>query len=272
MEELFHIFREAGQGGRMMSSCATAAPTTDRHEVDDLLLEPFRYLQQVPGKNVRGQLIDAFQVWLSIPADVVVVIKRVVEYLHNASLLIDDIEDNSLLRRGRAVAHTIYGIPNTLNCANYIYFMALEDCQTLNNPAALAVFTGELLNLHRGQGRDILWRDSGRCPTEDEYVAMVLDKTGGLFRLAVKLMLCFSDRTQDYVPLVNMMGIYFQVRDDLINLASPKYQEGKSFAEDLSEGKFSLPIIHCVHARPEDTRVLSILKQRTQSREVNALH
>ena len=188
------------------------SPQMQRHEVDDLLLEPFRYLQQAPGKNVRGQLIDAFQIWLDIPTDAVEVTKRVVEFLHNASLLIDDIEDSSLLRRGRAVAHTIYGVPNTLNCANYVYFMALEECQTLNSHAALGVFTGELLNLHRGQGRDILWRDSGHCPTEDEYVSMVLDKTGGLFRLAVKLMACFSARTADYGPLVNMMGIYFQVR------------------------------------------------------------
>ena len=50
------------------------------------------------------------------------------------------------------------------------------------------VFVRELLNLHRGQGQDILWRDQLRCPTEAEYTRMVLDKTGGLFRLAVGLM------------------------------------------------------------------------------------
>ena len=57
----------------------------------------------------RSQLIDAFQVWLKIPEDRVRMIKQIVGYLHNASLLVDDIEDNSKLRRGKPVAHMIYG-------------------------------------------------------------------------------------------------------------------------------------------------------------------
>lgn len=73
---------------------------------------------------------------------------------------------------------------------------------------------------------------------------MILDKTGGLFRMAVGLMQCFSSNDEDYTELVNLMAIYFQVRDDLINLANTKYHKHKSFCEDLTEGKFSFPIIH----------------------------
>jgi geranylgeranyl diphosphate synthase type 3 len=64
----------------------------------------------------------------------------------------------------------------------------------LDSAEAVAVFTRELLNLHRGQGLDILWRDSGFCPTETDYRKMVMDKTGGLFRLAIGLMQCFSQQ------------------------------------------------------------------------------
>jgi len=61
------------------------------------------------------------------------VIKQIVGFLHNASLLIDDIEDDSKLRRGKPVAHMVYGVPQTLNCANYVYFLAMEKCnRTLN--------------------------------------------------------------------------------------------------------------------------------------------
>ena len=87
-------------------------------------------------------------------------IKQIIGELHNASLLIDDIEDNSQLRRGIPVAHSIYGVPNTINCANYVYFLALERVHMLANPRAMGVFVYELLNLHRGQGQDILWRDT----------------------------------------------------------------------------------------------------------------
>ncbi len=163
------------------------------HMPDTTLLEAFEYISQVPGKDVRGQLIDAFQVWFQIPEDRVRTIKKLIGELHNASLLIDDIEDDSTLRRGIPVAHSIYGVPTTINCANYVYFMALERCHRLGNSHAMNVFVLELLNLHRGQGQDILWRDNLRCPSEGEYERMVLDKTGGLFRLAVGLMQAFSD-------------------------------------------------------------------------------
>ena len=91
----------------------------------------------------------------------------IIASLHNASLLVDDIEDSSKLRRGVPCAHTIYGIANTINCANYVFFLALEKCHTLQSKPAMDVFVLELLNLHRGQGQDILWREECRCPTGD---------------------------------------------------------------------------------------------------------
>jgi len=197
-------------------------------------------------------------------------VKDVVADLHNASLLIDDIEDNSNLRRGVPVAHHIFGTPSVINCANYVYFLALEKCHALQNSKAMQVFVKECLNLHRGQGQDILWRDTGKCPTEAQYCAMVIDKTGGLFRLAVGLMQAFATQQTetDFSPLVNKLALYFQIRDDLINLADAEYMKSKSFCEDLTEGKFSFPIIHCIRVDESDTRLLSILKQRTTDVEV----
>lgn len=58
----------------------------------------------------------------------------------------------------------------------------------MNNPKLIEIFTEELLNLHRGQGMDLYWRDSLTCPSEADYLEMVGNKTGGLFRLAIKLM------------------------------------------------------------------------------------
>ena len=211
------------------------------HRQDPSLLEPYRYINSMPGKDVRGKLIDCFQHWLHVEAGPTENIKEVIGQLHNASLLIDDIEDNSKLRRGIPVAHSLFGIPTVINCANYVYFLALEKVESMENPQAVSVFVKELLNLHRGQGQDILWRDHGKCPTEDEYCQMVLDKTGGLFRLSVGLLQAFATtgHNLDLSKLVNNLGIYFQIRDDFINLANDEYMKGKSFCEDLTEGKFS---------------------------------
>ena len=76
----------------------------------------------------------------------------------------------------------------------------------------------------------------------------VKDKTGGLFRLSVGLMQAFATTNKDssFTSLVNNLALYFQIRDDYINLADEEYMKIKTFCEDLTEGKFSFPIIHCI--------------------------
>jgi len=190
-------------------------------------------------------------------------ISNLIAILHNSSLMVDDIEDNSKLRRGSPVCHSVYGTAITINTANYMYFVAMQDVCNMGQPEAIKVFLEELLNLHRGQGYDILWRDSYQCPTEQEYKNMVLDKTGGLFRLCLRLMQVFSEDKRNYIPLVNDLSLYFQIRDDYINLKSDDYAKNKSFAEDLTEGKYSFPIISAIRAAPDDNCLKSILKQKT---------
>ncbi|KAF4628197.1 hypothetical protein G7Y89_g9955 [Cudoniella acicularis] len=235
---------------------------------EQILIGPYEYLFAQPGKDIRSQLIAAFNEWLEVPAESLEIITKVVGMLHTASLLVDDVEDSSLLRRGLPVAHSIFGTAQTINSANYVYFQALQELGKLKNPKAVNIYTEELLNLHRGQGMDLFWRDTLTCPTEDDYLEMVGNKTGGLFRLAIKLMQAESKNLKDCVPLVNLMGIIFQIRDDYQNISSPEYSSNKGMCEDLTEGKFSFPIIHSIRARPENMQLLNILKQKTEDEQV----
>ncbi|EXX55352.1 farnesyltranstransferase [Rhizophagus irregularis DAOM 197198w] len=228
-------------------------------EKEKVLLEPYNYLLTYPGKEIRSKLIDAFDHWLKVPKEKLTIVTKVVEMLHTASLLIDDVEDDSKLRRGVPVAHSIYGVPSTINCANYVYFLGLNELTKLNDINMFNIYTEELLNLHRGQGMELYWRDTLTCPSEDEFIEMVSNKTGGLLRLGVKLMQAASESRVDYVPLVNLIGIHFQIRDDYMNLQSDKYADNKGFCEDLTEGKFSFPIIHSIHSDPDNRQLISIL-------------
>jgi geranylgeranyl diphosphate synthase, type III len=173
---------------------------------EKILFGPYDYLFAHPGKDIRTQLIAAFNEWLDVPVPSLEVITKVVGMLHTASLLVDDVEDSSLLRRGLPVAHSIFGTAQTINSANYVYFCALQELQKLANPTkALEIYTEELLNLHRGQGMDLFWRDTLTCPSEDDYLEMVGNKTGGLFRLAVKLMQAES-KSMKYVGNLMKLG------------------------------------------------------------------
>ena len=229
---------------------------------------PFDYVIGHPGKDFRSQLIAAFNVLLDVPRESLAVITKVVGMLHEASLLVDDVQDSSELRRGFPVAHSIFGVAQTINAANYIYFVALQELQKLQSPQAIAVFSEELVNLHRGQGMDLYWRDSLTCPTEDGYLEMVGNKTGGLFRLAIKLMQAESKTGLDCVPLVNLVGIIFQIRDDYLNLSSKEYSTNKGMCEDLTEGKFSFPVMHSIRSNPQNLQLINILKQKTSDVQV----
>jgi len=200
---------------------------------------------------------------------------------------VDDVEDSSILRRGIPVAHSIFGTAQTINSANYVYFCALRELQKLNNPQAINIYTEELLNLHRGQGMDLFWRDTLTCPSEEDYLEMVGNKTGGLFRLAIKLMQAESSSNtlvgevlendyswltrgdlSDCVPLVNLIGLIFQIRDDYMNLSNSDYTRNKGLCEDLTEGKFSFPVIHSIRLNPQNLQLINILKQRSNDEEV----
>jgi len=229
---------------------------------------PYEYMHGLPGKDFRAQLVAAFNVWLNVPEESLRIITEVVGMLHTSSLLVDDVEDNSVLRRGVPVAHSIFGTAQTINSANYVYFLALQEVFKLNNPKAIAIYTDELLNLHRGQGMDLFWRDTLTCPSEDDYLEMVGNKTGGLFRLAIKLMQAESTTNVDCTPLVNTVGMLYQILDDYRNLSDDTYTANKGMCEDLTEGKFSFPVIHSIHTAPENRILINILKQKTRDEDV----
>ncbi|KAJ7905040.1 isoprenoid synthase domain-containing protein [Mycena leptocephala] len=280
----------------ILSRLSEATPWAPQDE--SAVLEPFTYITSNPGKDIRTQLMTAFNVWTNVPEDKLKIIAKVISMLHNASLMVDDIEDDSQLRRGGPVAHKIYGVPQTINSANYVYFLAYQELLTLSGPnsvpsqtelisiitcASCALSetnnndppTAELINLHRGQGLELLWRDSLTCPTEEQYVDMVNGKTGGLLRIGIKLLMACGTTNLDidYVPLVNLIGVHFQIRDDYMNLQSGEYTSNKGFAEDLTEGKFSFPIVHGIQADKTNRQILNTLQKRprTPTLKVNAI-
>jgi geranylgeranyl diphosphate synthase type 3 len=106
-------------------------------------MEPFDYLAKMPGKGIRSQLLEAFHYWIPTPKPALVVIARVVNLLHTSSLMIDDIEDDSDLRRGSPACHKVFGIPSTINSANYVYFEALRELMTLKDMRMITIFSGE---------------------------------------------------------------------------------------------------------------------------------
>jgi ophiobolin F synthase len=164
---------------------------------------------------------------------------------------LDDLQDNSPLRRGKPSTHSIYGIAQTINSATYQYITATEITAQLQNSENFHIFVEELQQLHVGQSYDLYWTHNTLCPTIAEYLKMVDMKTGGLFRMLTRMMIAESpvvDKVfnSDMNVFSCLLGRFFQIRDDYQNLASADYAKAKGFAEDLDEGKYSFTLIHCI--------------------------
>ncbi|RAK81477.1 bifunctional terpene synthase/polyprenyl synthetase family protein [Aspergillus fijiensis CBS 313.89] len=229
-----------------------------------VLQAPYEYITALPSKGFREHAIDALNVWFRVPAEKLAIIKSIITILHNASLMLDDLEDGSELRRGKASTHMIFGLGQTVNSANYQLIRALQEIQKLGDAKSLLVFTEELHYLYVGQSMDLYWTSNLICPSINEYFRMVEHKTGGLVRLFGRLMALHSTNPVkvDMIDFSNRLGRYFQTRDDYQNLVSAEYTKQKGYCEDLEEGKFSLPLIHLLQSMPENHVLRNVWMQR----------
>ena len=117
---------------------------------------------------------------------------------------------------------------------------------------------------------ELYWRETMTCPTEEDYLEMASNKTGGLFRLAIRLMQEESaiSNVADFISLATNIGVVYQILDDLLNLTSSAYNRSKGFCEDLSEGKFGFPLIRAIRSDPQNKVLMNIFKLKTTDLEV----
>ncbi|KAK6496867.1 hypothetical protein TWF481_001849 [Arthrobotrys musiformis] len=233
---------------------------------DEITLEPSDYIASMPSKGIRNVAIDALDIWYMVPQRSLEIIKNIISMLHTSSLIIDDIEDFSELRRGQPSARAVFGIPQSINSANYLFVKCLFEAQKLS-PSAVAIFEDELRNLHVGQGLDLHWTFHQKCPSEGEYIQMIDGKTGGLFRMASRLMRDQATQNQELEveDLLTLMGRFFQIRDDYQNLGSVDYARAKGTLSDLDEGKYSFMLIHALNTNQKQNHQLqSLIQTRSQ--------
>ncbi|KAI4207282.1 MAG: hypothetical protein LQ346_000650 [Caloplaca aetnensis] len=241
--------------------------------LDSVIRAPGNYIRSLPSKGVRRILIESLNEWFAIPKASQETIALIVALVHKASLMLDDCEDGSELRRGKQANYMIFGQAQTINNATYLFVRAVREAVDLPNMRSTAVLTEQLETLFVRQSWDLHWREKVLCPTEDEYLGMV-DKTGGLFALLASLMALESTSSAHYDldALVTMLGRYFQIRHDYVNLTSQEYSEQKGFCEDLDEGRVSYCLVMCEQKdKARADQIMSMFRQQARLGQQKAL-
>ncbi len=245
----------------------------------DTLIAPARYLVENGGKRWRPLLLVlCSEAVCGKSNDAAFALAPLVELAHTASLIHDDIEDNSDERRGKVAAHISFGLDVALNSASWLYFQAstcissapIFDTERL---ILFELFNQELRRLHLGQAMDILWhKNPSLIPTTAEYISMVRNKTGTLVRLAVKTGIVAGGGDEELCKkagkIAEDIGTGFQILDDVKNLTDGN--PGKKRGDDIVEGKKSLPVLLHLLECPNDATELAGLVSRARQEGIES--
>ena len=243
--------------------------------MEEILLEPVTYYKNMKGKNIRKILCDIFGKLLGLSNENIELINRITNDCHNASLVIDDIEDNSLLRRNETCAHIKYGIPLSLNAGYHAIFKSLREITNHFSQNTINKIIEYLFYIHEGQGMDIYYMQNKTIPSLEEYEKMMIYKTGYAFIMNLELLM---DKSTNVIMKKNIdklkkilvtFSLFFQIRDDYINLTDLDYWRSKGFCQDFDEGKISYLVTYFKTMSNEN--VVEMMNDKTKEGKIRIL-
>jgi octaprenyl-diphosphate synthase len=174
----------------------------------------------------------------------------IVEFIHTATLLHDDVVDESAMRRGKSTANHLFGNAASVLVGDFLYSRAFQMMVKLQNMRVMQILSeatniiseGEVLQLMNIHNADV---------TEQEYLKVIHFKTAKLFEAATRLGAVISGANEkDETALAQYgmrLGTAFQLIDDVLDLSGDVNQIGKNLGDDLSEGKPTLPLLVAMH-------------------------
>ncbi len=228
------------------------------------------------AKGLRPALCMAVSGLLGAPRDAALPSATALELYHNAFLIHDDIEDDSALRRHEPTLHQRHGVPIALHVGDGMLALALDPLMANTEVVGLAralrvlkIFARMARESAEGQMMELEWiRRAEWELRERDYVRMVYKKTAWYTFVAPVLVGAAiargsSERVRALVRVATLLGVAFQVADDLLDLQGYEEQTGKRTRGDLWEGKRTLCLLHAVrHASAEERRELKAILER----------
>jgi octaprenyl-diphosphate synthase len=215
------------------------------------------------GKRLRPALVLLSSGLLGSVSNQQHQIAAIIEFIHTATLLHDDVVDESELRRGKSTANHIFGNAASVLVGDFLYSRAFQMMVAIKNMRVMDILSeatniiaeGEVLQLLNLHNADV---------SEAAYLKVIHYKTAKLFEAAARLGAVISESNnssdEENLALYGMhLGTAFQLVDDVLDINGDAEKTGKNLGDDLAEGKPTLPILYAMHQ--SDAKQAAVIRQ-----------
>ncbi|MCQ8102746.1 polyprenyl synthetase family protein [Methylomonas sp. SURF-2] len=212
------------------------------------------------GKRLRPMLLLLAAKALGKVNDHHLILAAVIEFIHTATLLHDDVVDESELRRGKESANAVWGNAASVLVGDYLYSSAFEMMVRTNNMRVMDILSKTTTAIAEGEVLQLL-NCNNPDTSEQKYLDVIARKTAILFSTATRLAAVISDAGPEVEGALaiygQQLGVAFQLIDDALDYTASTADLGKNLGDDLAEGKPTLPLIYAIeHGTPAQAKVI----------------
>ncbi len=229
-----------------------------RLESDVVLINQIgHYIVNSGGKRLRPMIVLLASQALGYTGDKHTLVAAIIEFIHTATLLHDDVVDGSDLRRSRDTANAVWGNAASVLVGDFLYSRSFEMMVDVGNMRVMDILSHATNRIAEGEVLQLL---NCHDPDTDEqkYLEVILRKTATLFEAGAQLgaVLCNSSpkEEQALADYGRHLGIAFQIIDDALDYSDSSEEIGKNIGDDLAEGKPTLPLIRAMQVGTEEQR------------------
>lgn len=207
------------------------------------------YIVNSGGKRLRPALVILSAGVFSYQGNKHIELASIIEFIHTATLLHDDVVDASLLRRGRSTANQRWGNEASVLVGDFVYSRAFQMMVRIDSMEIMEILSQATNTIAEGEVQQLLNRHDPET-TEERYLQVIHDKTAKLFEAAAQIGAVISDRSPQEVQAMaaygKSLGVAYQLIDDVFDYSATAEELGKNIGDDLAEGKPTLPLLYAM--------------------------
>ncbi|WNC71625.1 octaprenyl diphosphate synthase [Thalassotalea psychrophila] len=217
------------------------------------------YIVNSGGKRIRPLLTVLAARAMGYQGEKHICLAAIIEFIHTATLLHDDVVDESSMRRGKETANELFGNSASVLVGDFLYTRSFQMMVTLDDMSIMKVLSNATNVIAEGEVLQLM-NCNDPDTTVESYRQVIYCKTAKLFEAATRLAAVVTEQSEDMVKAMTLYGMHlgtaFQLIDDLLDYTADAQEMGKNVGDDLAEGKPTLPLLHAMHNGNETQRVM----------------